>query len=481
MNPKLKPVKPSMFAAAAACCATLLLAACASSPVGSLQYRFDEPSPGVNAGRDRVRAIERILRGGGCESPANAKACSQYAMEAGLIYAILEKQGVESENLLRQAYDYKQSCDLRVLRATAIAQQARRRQDLRSADTLFAGAGERCDGTVARYYAAKLNLLSEDESRIATGRTQLADLSSYSLGNSGIAAKDIHDLSVYSFVSTAEFEIAEQQLRDAASAGVDVSPKLKALVLIGRGGQGSFAIPAADRSMARRYLERRIADYKFGAAMEEFVQQANRLERVAAVPRAQLEKRLASDPNLTQGQRNIVRMRLDDEFKRLQDEISQLEKAKAAIGAYGPDLAAAEKRLVQAAVAAAFDTGDDAELAAAKDDYLKTVRRVVRSLEDINAVVGDMAKLQDLHAMLVKPEAYLRLAEAAAQIGERAISLKAEDVDAAALRNFAAAVSRTLSPDEFFQVYEVQLDQLGFESELVVKNVRRVQKLADRR
>lgn len=480
MNPKPKPVKPLVTAAAAICCA-LLLSACASNPVGSLKYRFDEPSPGVNAGRERVRAIERILRGGSCESPDNAKACSQYAMEAGLIYAILEKQGVESENLLRRAYDFEQSCDLRVLRATAIAKQARRRQDLRDADTLFVGAGERCDGTVARYYAAKLDLLSEDDSRIAAGRTQLADLSSYSLGNSGIADKDIHDLSVYSFVSTAEFEAAEQQLRTAASAGVDVSPKLKALVLVGRGGQGSFAIPAADRGAARQYLERRIADYEFGAAMAEFVQQANRLESVAAVPRAQLEERLTADPNLTPTQRNIVRMRLDDEFKRLQDEIAQLEEAKAAIGAYGPDLADAEKRLVLAAVAAAFDAGDDAELAAAKDDYLKAMQRVARSMEDLNAVVGDMAKLQDLHTMLVEPEAYLRLAAAAAQIGERAISLRAEDVNVVALRNFAVAMSRTLSPDEFFQAYEVQLDQLGFESEAVVANVRRVKELADRR
>lgn len=480
MNPNLKPAKPHVTAAAV-CCGAMLLAACASTPTGSVEYRFDEPSPGANAGRDRVRAIERILRGGGCDSPANAKACSQYAMEAGLIYAILEKQGVESENLLRQAYDYEQSCDLRVLRATAIAKQARRRQDLRSADTLFAGAGERCDGTVARYYAAKLNLLSEDESRIATGRAQLADLSSYSLGNSGIASKDVHDLSVYSFVSTAEFEAAERQLRTAASAEVDVSPKLKALVLVGRGGQGSSALPAADRDAARQYLEQRIADYEFGAAIEEFVQQANRLESVAAVPRGQLEERMASDPNLTPSQRNIVRMRLDDEFKRLQDEIAQLEEAKAAIGTYGPDLAAAEKRLVQAAVAAAFDAGDDAELAAARDGYLKTMQRVARSLENLNAVVGDMAKLQDLHTMLVEPEAYLRLAEAAAQIAERAISLKAEDVDAAALRNFAVAMSRTLSPDEFFQAYEVQLDQLGFESEAVVANVRRVEELANRR
>lgn len=480
MNPNINPAKPHVTAAAAVCCA-MLLAACASNPAGSLKYRFVEPSPGANASRDRVRAIERVLRGSSCESSANAKVCSQYAMEAGLIYAILEKQGVESENLLRQAYDYDQSCDLRVLRATAIAKQARRRKDLRSADTLFAGAGERCDGTVARYYAAKLNLLSEDESRVATGRAQLADLSSYSLGNSGIAAKDIHDLSVYSFVSTAEFDAAEQQLRDAAAAGVDVSPKLKALVLIGRGGQGSSVVPAADRDVAKQYIERRIADYEFGAAIEVFVQQANRLESVATMPRDQLEERIASDPNLTPTQRNIVRMRLDDEFKRLQDEIAQLEEAKATIAAYGPDLAIAEKRLVQAAVAAAFGTGDDAELAAAKDGYLNTMQRVARSLEVLNVVVGDMAKLQDLHAMLVEPDAYLRLAEAASQIGERAISLKAEDVDAAALRNFAVATSRTLSPEEFFQTYEVQLDQFGFESEEVVKNVRRVEDLADRR
>ena len=476
MNPNL----PLAKTAVAMCCA-VLLGACASNLVGGLKYRFDEPNAGTNAGRDRAHAIERVVRSADCRSAANAQACSQYAMEGGLIYALVEKQGVESENLLRQAYDYNQTCDLRILRATAIAKQAKRRQDLRGATTLFAGEGERCDGTVARYYAAKLNLLSDDESRVVAGREQLADLSSYSLGNSGIAPEDVHDLSVYSFVSTAEFDAAERQLRDAARAGVAVSPKLQALVLIGRAGEGSFTIATADRAAARQYIEERIDDYSFSAVINEFVQQADRLESVAAVPREQLEERFKSDPNLTAGQRNIVRIRLDDEFARLQDEIAQLEQAKAAIGAYGPDVASAEKRLVQAALAAIFGDGDDDELTAAKDHYLKMVQRVASSLEHINTVVGDMAKLQDLHAMLMEPNAYLRLSEAAAQISDQAAHLKAEDVDAAALRNFAVTMSRTLSPDQFFQAYEVDLDQLGFESEPVVKNVRRVIELAGQR
>ena len=478
MNPNLQIANTAMVV-----WCVVLLAACATGPGGNLEYRFDEPIPGANAGRDRVRAIERILRGtsAGCQSAANAKACSQYAMEGGLIYAMVEKQGVESENLLRQAYDYEPTCDLRILRATAIAKQARRRRDLGSATTLFAGDGERCDGTVARYYAAKLNLLSEDESRIITGREQLADLSSYSLGNSGIAPEDVHDLSVYSFVSTAEFGAAETQLRDAAAVGVAVSPKLQALVLIGRGGQGLFTVPDSDRASAKRYVDQRIEDYEFGAAINEFVQQAGRLASVAAVPRQQLEERFKSDPNLSAAQRRVLHASLDDEFKRLREEIAQLEEAKAAIGAYGPDLAAAEKRLVQAASATAFDSGDAEELATAKDAYIETVQRVARSLERINSVVGDMAKLQYLHSMLEEPDAYLRLVEAAGEISDRAVRLQAEDIDAAALRDFAVAVSRTLSPDEFFQAYEVDLDQLGFESESVVKNVRRVMELAGHR
>ena len=288
--------RTQLAAAVLLACAVPLLAACATTGAGGLKYRFEEPDVGAAAGRDRIRAIDRILAGKPCQTPNNAAACSLYAMEASLIYARVESQGVESDNLLRRAFDLQPTCDLRLLRAASIARLAQRRRDLSPATALLAGEGERCDGTVARYYAAKLNILSNDARRVAAGRAQLADLSGYSLGNSGIADKDLYDLGVYSFVSTAEFESAERQLREALDENVDVSPKLQALVLIGRGDAASFAIPAAGRAQARAYLDRRVAEYEFGRLLEDLAGQAGRMESVEAAPLDEVEERMAADP-----------------------------------------------------------------------------------------------------------------------------------------------------------------------------------------
>ena len=446
-----------------------------------VNYRFAKPKAGPEAGRDRIRRIEKILNGQGCSAPrgASAVACSRYAMEASLIYRLVEGQGVESDNLLRRAYDLNPSCDLRILQATAIAKRAQRRQDLSGAATLFVGEGEKCDGTVARYYSAKLNILSDDEERVRTGRTQLDDLAGYGLGNSGIDPQDLLDLSVYSFVSTAEFDAAERQIREALGSGASVSPKLQALVLIGLGGKASFTIPAGNQAEAQQYLEHRVQDYRFGQVIEEFVDQAERLESVPVAPWEQIEERINADPNLTQGQRDVVRINFDDAFERLQEEIAQFGEAKAAIKAYGPDLAAAEQALVGTAVRSAFgDSGGNMD--AAKQAYLETLQRLADSLEQINSVIVDMARIQDLHAMLVDPAAFQRLEAAVAEISARSVALTSDDADAVALRNFAKAVSQAIAPEEFFQAYEVSLDQLGFDSEKVVKNVRRVIELVGR-
>ena len=63
-------------------------------------------------------------------------------------------------------------------------------------------------------------------------------------------------------------------------------------------------------------------------------------------------------------------------------------------------------------------------------------------------------------------------------LNDTAALLTADDAHEVVLKDFAVAVSRTLSPDEFFRAYEVDLDQLGFESEQVVRNVRQVMALA---
>ena len=110
-------------------------------------------------------------------------------MEAGLLYALIERQEIESRNLLREAYNFHQTCDLRVLRAVTLAKQAQHRSELDGAVDKLAGEGELCDSTVARYYVAKLNILSDNDNKVAAGRNQLAELSSYSLGNSGISLR----------------------------------------------------------------------------------------------------------------------------------------------------------------------------------------------------------------------------------------------------------------------------------------------------
>ena len=464
-----------------ACAAFLpaLLAACAQPQTGdggSLEYRFEEPRPGPRAGRDRIRTIDEILRGPGCLSGVNAAVCGRYAMEAGLIYALVERQEIESENMLRRAHNFDpDSCDLRILRANALAKAARRRGDLSEAAALF-GAGMRCDGTAARYYAAKLNILSDDETRMRTGREQLADLSGYELGNSGVAPADVYSVGVYSRVSNAEFDEAARLLREARDRGAAVSPSLQALVLIGGGGE--FTLQEGEAGAARAWIDRRIAEYPFGAAVEEFVREAGRMESVAAAPWDVVEERMEADPDMTASQREIVRIRLADEFARLGDEIAAIAAERERLRGYRPGLAAAEKRFVAAAAAAAFGAGEDAELAEARGGYMAALRRLSSALERINGAISDMAAMQDLHAMLADPAAYLRAAAAAESLAADAARMVGGDADAAALRAFAAAVSHMLPPEEFFRAWEVNLDSLGFESEPVVQNVRRTMALA---
>ena len=106
------------------------------------------------------------------------------------------------------------------------------------------------------------------------------------------------------------------------------------------------------------------------------------------------------------------------------------------------------------------------------------LRRLSGALERINGAIGDMGGMQELHRHARRPgriPARRRRAEALAADAAR---LAGDDADAAVLRGFAAAVSRTLSPEEFFRAWEVDLDALGFESEPVVRNVRRVMALA---
>lgn len=469
-------VSPARAAAAAL---AVLLAACqpAPPPGEPFVYEFSAPPPGPGAGRARIRTIDAALRGPSCGSIANRPVCARYAMESGLIYALVERQEIESENMLRRALDFDATCDLRLLTATAAAKRARQRGELSEAAALLAGEGGRCDSTVSRYYEAKLNILSDDAERIAAGRAQLAELSGYSLGNSGIAPKDLYDLGVYSFVEAGEFEAAEGRVREAIDAGVAVSPKLQALVLVGRGGAGRFVVAPGARAEARGYIDRRLADYDFGRAIREFAAQASRMESVRAVPWERVEERLAADPNLTQSQRNIVRIRLEDEFARLGAEIDRIDEARAALEAYGGGLADAERALAQAAVAQAFGDGA-AGLEEARAAYLAALRRVARSLEEIDSAVGDMGAMQDLYDLLADPEAYVRMADAAAELGAAAERLAADDADAAVLRAFAAAVSRGISPEEFFRAYSVGLDQLGFGSEDVAANVRRTMELA---
>lgn len=466
---------------AGAALSAALLAACADGggtmDSGPLEYVFSEPSSGARAGRDRIRGIEAVLRGPACRAPGNAEACGRYAMEAGLIYALVERQEIESDNMLRRAYDFRATCDLRILRANAVARATRRRGELSGAAALLSGDGARCDGTAARYYQAKFDILSADAERVRTGRARLAELSGFSLGNSGIAPADVYTLGVYSFVSNAEFAEAERLLGEARERGVTVSPRLQALVLIGGGGRSGFALPAGAAGEARAYLDRTIAGYRFGAALEEFVRAAARMESVAAAPWEEVEARMDADPNLTESQRAIARLRVADEFARLGDEIAAIDAARAQLAAYGPDLAAAEKRFVTAAVAAAFGDGAGG-LDVAREDYMAALRRLSGALERINGAIGDMAGMRDLHAMLADPDAWSRAADAAEALAAGATRLAADDADAAVLRSFAAAVSRTLSPEEFFRAWEVDLDTLGFESEPVVENVRRVIALA---
>ncbi len=467
--------------AAGAALSAALLAGCAEvggmMDAGPLEYAFDEPASGPRAGRDRIRGIDEILRGAACRSAGNAGACGRYAMEAGLIYALVERQEIEGDNMLRRAYDFQATCDLRILRANAVAKAARRRGELSEAVALMAGAGGRCDGTAARYYAAKLDILSDDENRVRAGRARLAELSAYSLGNSGVAAEDVFTLGVYSFVSNAEFAEAKRLLREAADRGVEVSPRLQALALIGGGGDG-FALPPGAAVRARAYIDRRVEEYRFGAAVDDFVRAAGRIDGIAAAPWEEVEARMAADPNLTESQRAIVRMRVADEFARLGDEIAAIDEARTRLAAYGPGLAAAEKRFVTAAVAAAFGAGGAEELDRSRGEYMAELRRLSGALERINGAIGDMGGMQELHAMLADPDAYLRAADAAEALAADAARLADDDADAAVLRGFAAAVSRTLSPEEFFRAWEVDLDALGFESEPVVRNVRRVMALA---
>ena len=468
--------------AAGAALSAALLAGCAEvgglMDAGPLEYAFDEPASGPRAGRDRIRGIDEILRGPACRSAGNAGACGSYAMEAGLIYTLVERQEIEGDNMLRRAYDFQATCDLRILRANAVAKAARRRGELSEAVALMAGAGGRCDGTAARYYAAKLDILSDDENRVRAGRARLAELSAYSLGNSGVAAEDVYTLGVYSFVSNAEFAEAKRLLREAGDRGIEVSPRLQALALIGGGAQDGFALPAGAAVRARAYIDRRVEEYRFGAAIDEFVRAAGRIDGIAAAPWEEVEARMAADPNLTESQRAIVRMRVADEFARLGDEIAAIDEARTRLAAYGPGLAAAEKRFVTAAVAAAFGAGGAEELDRSREEYMTELRRLSGALERINGAIGDMGGMQELHAMLADPDAYLRAADAADAIAADAARLAGDDADAAVLRGFAAAVSRTLSPEEFFRAWEVNLDSLGFESEPVVRNVRRVMTLA---
>lgn len=459
-------------------CAAAALAACETTdaPETTLEYGFDAPAQGPRAGRDRLRAIDAVLRGPGCRLHANFRACGQYAMEAGLIYALVEHQEIESANLLDRAYNFDPGCDVRILRANAAAKEARIRRELSSASALLSGAG--CDGTVARYYVAKFNILSTDDESVRAGRAQLGELSSYSLGNSGIAPHDLYDLAVYSLVSTGEFDNAETKLREALDRNVAVSPKLQALTVIGRGGTGSFTLPPRVTTEARDYLLRRVEDFRFGGAIEAFLGQAASMERVQAAPWEDIESRMEADPNLTPSQRNIVRLRFEDEFERLRGELAAIDEAKGAIEAYGPGLVEAEKALVAATVLRILGDGSPEAADEARDDYKAALRRLAGAVERIDGAIRDMAAMSDLQTMLVDPEAWVRAGEAAAALSGAVARVAADNADALVLRDFAAAVSRDLSPEEFFRAWEVDLDQLGFDSERVVENVRRVMELA---
>ena len=461
-----------IWLSAAAACTAALVSACVQTGGKSLEYRFVDPPKGPSAGRDRIGAIRGVLDGPACRPVGNAAVCGRYAMEAGLIYALVERQDIEVENLLRRAFAFDPTCDARILWVNAAAKMAQRRGDLPEATALLSGSGGRCDGTAARYYAAKLDVLSDEENRLRSGRVQLADLAGYNLGNSGIALEDVYTLRVYSFVSNAEFAEAKRLLRDGDSRGIAVPPGLRALVLIGAGGS---ALLADEANEVRTWLNRQVADYPFGAEVEDLVREAARMESVAAAPQEVVEARIAADPNLTTSQKSILRLRLADEFARLRDEIANIEEARTRIESYGPGLAEAERRFVAAAVAAAFGDGEAEE---AREEYKAALRRVSSALERINDAIGDMSGIQDLHAMLVDPEAWLRAAEAAEILAAAAARMAGDDADAAVLRNFAAAVSRALPPGEFFRAWEVNLDVLGFESEPVVRNVRRVVALA---
>ena len=165
----------------------------------------------------------------------------------------------------------------------------------------------------------------------------------------------------------------------------------------------------------------------------------------------------------------------------MQRKISQLKEEKEVLNAYGPGLAIAERGLIVAAVESAFGDHLEEHLERAKENFLSRHGPLLRSLERINTVTSEIGSVSESYKMLGDPNTLLRALEAATAINTNALLLRQEDADSVALRNFATHVTRTLSPEEFFGDVYVNLDQLGFESEGVVRNVRRVIELAGKR
>ena len=201
------------------------------------------------------------------------------------------------------------------------------------------------------------------------------------------------------------------------------------------------------------------------------------------IPWEELESRIGpkQDPNLTPTHARCLSGQ-DIETSSIASgiKLSRLNKEKEVIEAYGGGLAKAEQRLVTAAVAVVF--GDlernTQEMQEARKAYLAAFGSLENSLGQSNKIITDLTIFKDYHSFLEKPEVAPSMTTAFQEFMNNTRIITVDNADMVVLRNFAMAVSRSLSPDEFFQAYEVNLDLLGWESEKVVENVRMVMELS---
>lgn len=473
----LEPVKFSF----AVCCIALLLGGCnttggpaaGAGNENKVEYSFTEPEGSLDPPMDRIDAIKQALRQNDCQPGQTSDGCAKYALEAALIYALANGRESDIQDFLGRAYGFNQTCDLRMLQALFVAKRARTRGDLSAASAFFDGEGARCDRAVVRYYSAKLNMLAEDDDRIRAGRQKHRSISSSSIDDSGIPLEDRYDLRIYSYVYAAEFNEAKHQLRRAFEDEVEVSPRLHALALIGGGPRNAPAIRPEDRAAVREYLDQRLQDGEFGQGMADIATVVDRLGEVRLLDWEGIERRIDENPKLTPTQSRIMKLLLKDNFDSLQKVFPKLDEAKDQAAANITRLAVVEEELVAAAMAAALgDRGGNLQRARAA--YLETVRQAAKPLKSVSGLLDGLAELEDLDEMLVEPQAYPRAVEAVSEIVARLDATRKIDADAKALGSFVKSAIQTLPPGEFFEAWELNLDQLGGESKQVVQNVRRI-------